>query len=376
MIVPKKIIYIVSSINKSLAFEWTVKFLDRKKYNLIFILLNPASSVLEDFLVDNNVIVYRLKFTGKKDMLSCFFNIYKILKKESADIVHAHLLDASLIGLSAAYFAGIKMRIYTRHNSTLHHLFFPRAIWYDKFINAFSTDIVSISNVVTDVLVRLENVNPTKIHLTNHGFVFEFPEDITAERKMALSEKYHLNYTQRPVIGVISRFMEWKGIQYTLSAFQEILKKYPKAILLLANAQGPYEKVLQTQLDALSPDSFRKIPFEEDVFGLYSLMDVFVHVPIDTAIEAFGQIYVEALAMEVPSVFTLSGIAHEFIKDNVNALVVDYKNSIQIQHAVERLLENDELRNLLAKQGREDVKDRFRLDHMITSLEMLYDKKD
>jgi hypothetical protein len=63
-------------------------------------------------------------------------------------------------------------------------------------------------------------------------------------------------------------------------------------------------------------------------------------VPIDDTIEAFGQTYIEALISGVPSVFTLSGVASEFIENGKNALVVDYKNSEQISVAIDQILTN------------------------------------
>src|SRR5256885_4070776 len=41
------------------------------------------------------------------------------------------------------------------------------------------------------------------------------------------------------------------------------------------------------------------------------LLDVFVHAPIAPQVEAFGQVYVEAMAAGVPSVITRAGIRSE-----------------------------------------------------------------
>lgn len=369
----QKIIYIISNINKSLAFEWVAQYLDHAKYDLVFILLNQSDSVLEKHLQSINVRVYRVHYAGKGNAISAFFKTYAILKKERANVVHAHLIEACLIGLLAAYVAGVKKRIHTRHNSTFHHLFFPRAVWYDKLINFLSTDIVAISDVVKKVLVKQEGVALSKIHMIHHGFVFEDPETISKERVNTLRNKYGLSIQESPVIGVISRFIKWKGIQYIITAFVEVLKKHNNAVLLLANAKGPYEKELHKLLKALPENSYRIIPFEEDVFALYKLMDVFVHVPINYDIEAFGQTYVEALSLEVPSVFTLSGIANEFITDKENALVVDYENSNQIFSAINLLLNDRELAVKLATKGKEHVLDKFDIKNTIKLLQEMYD---
>jgi glycosyltransferase involved in cell wall biosynthesis len=81
------------------------------------------------------------------------------------------------------------------------------------------------------------------------------------------------------------------------------------------------------------------------------------------------------LAAGIPSVFTLSGIAREFIENEKNALVVPYKNANAIQTSIERLLENKQLRNNLVEQGKKDVYASFVIDKMMNSLFSLYEKR-
>ena len=68
--------------------------------------------------------------------------------------------------------------------------------------------------------------------------------------------------------------------------------------------------------------------------------------------------------MGVPSVFTLSSIATEFIEDERNAHVVPYRLPDRIADAVLRLLASHKLRVALVEQGRRDVEPRFALTTM------------
>lgn len=98
---------------------------------------------------------------------------------------------------------------------------------------------------------------------------------------------------------------------------------------------------------------------------------MYVHTPIDDHSEAFGQTYVEALAAGIPSVFTLSGIAHEFIEHEKNAMVVNYKNSEEIYLAMKNILANEALKNEIIHHGKNSVQ-RFALNDFIKLLENLY----
>jgi len=186
----------------------------------------------------------------------------------------------------------------------------------------------------------------------------------------ALKTKYS-SLAHQPVIGIISRYINWKGLQYAIPAFKRLLADYPNAKLLLGNAKGSYADAVKQLLAELPQESYTEIPFEDDIFALYHLFDIFVHTPIDPEVEAFGQTYVEALAAGIPSVFTLSGISREFIVDKSNALVVDFKNTDQIYFALKIALEDNELCQNIVYQGKRDVQ-QFRLENMMVALESIY----
>ena len=242
----------------------------------------------------------------------------------------------------------------------------------NKLVNFLSTHIIAISENVKNILIKEEGVEPGKIRLIHHGFDLEKFTSVKPEEIRSLSLKYNPT-NKKPVIGIVARYSHWKGIQYTIAAFKELLKDYPNALLLLANAKkGDYKNEIAALLSQLPQDSFYEIEFEHNLFALYQLFNVYVHIPIDPELEAFGQTYIEALAAGIPSVFTNSGVAREFIYDGKNAIVVDFQSSEQVHKSIVRLLEDIALRETLIQNGKKDVKELFSLEKMIYNLEELY----
>ncbi|HPQ08426.1 MAG TPA: glycosyltransferase family 4 protein [Bacteroidia bacterium] len=367
-----KITYIISNINKSLAFEWIAQCLDKNKYQLQFILLNNSETELEKFLLKNNLYVKRINYNNKVDLIKAFFKITFELIKNRPDIVHAHLFEASFIGLLVAKILGIKQRIYTRHHSTLNHVYFPHAVKYDKFINWCSTHIIAISENVKNILIEKENVDDKKVVVIHHGFKIEEFQNISNERILHIKNKYKITDKDYPIIGVISRYVHWKGIQYIIPAFEKLLVEYPNAKLILANAQhGDNKDEIKKLLKKIPQKNYIEIPFENDVPALYKIFNVFVHVPIDNHSEAFGQVYIEALLAGIPCIFTLSGVANEFIIDKYNALVVPYKNSESIYESIKIILSDNSLVLRLRENGNKTAQN-FNLEKMIHQLENLY----
>jgi len=366
-----KVIYIISNINKALAFEWTASLIDKDRFDIKFILIGQKNTQLAQFLSINNVSYFEINYQSKKDIIRAFFSTYKHLRKENPQIVHTHLFEANFIGLTVGKLLSIQKRIYTRHHATIHHDYFPMAVWYDKYINWLATDIIALCENLKKILLEKEGVRASKIHLIPHGFKLNIFENISLKRINSVREKHNIPESS-PIIGVIARYTIWKGIQYIIPAFRKILLEYPHAHLILANASGDYTKEIKSLLLGIPDNSYTEILFEEDIAALYQLFDLYVHTPIDLYVEAFGQTYVEALAAKIPSVFTLSGIGVDFIKDRKHALVVNHKRADEIYMAIKELLNNPETTNKIKREGNQVVKKRFYVSRMIEALQDLY----
>lgn len=337
-----KITYIVSGIHKSLEFEWAAKYLS-DYFEMEFILLHSAQETeLSKYLDSISVKHHFVKYKSKRDLLSAFIKTVCILVRTRPSLVNAHLFEASLIGLSAAYLTRIEHRIYTRHHSDLHHVYFPKAVKYDRFCNLLAQHIIAVSDVVKEVLVEKEGVDKGKISVIHHGIELEKFRNRNVELINALRTKYALHECY-PIVGVISRYTEWKGIQYIIPAFKELVEQYPNACLVLANAKGDYKSEIRTLLAQIDGRNYREIEFESEIGSLYHCFHLFTHVPVSPSCEAFGQTYIEAMAAGIPCVFTRSGIANEILKDMENACVVGYRDSNSIKTAYLKILTNKEL---------------------------------
>lgn len=367
----KKIVYIISDIQKSLEFEWLVEDWDHDAYELSFVLINGKGSQLESYIDKHGIPVDVVRYKGKSMIFSSIFLVIKSLRKVRPGIVHCHLLNAGIIGMIASWLCRVPRRIYTRHHGSFHHDYHPSGVIFDRLINMLATDIVAISKNVKQILIERDSAQPSKLRLIHHGFKLKQFEDTSVKRVNRLMEKYNPSH-KWPVIGVISRFFELKGIQYVIPAFANLLRYFPDALLVMANARGPYDRVLQVELEKIERSQYKLIEFEDDIFSLFKLFTCHVHVPVNTSVEAFGQTYIEALASGVPAVFTLSGVGHEILQHETNCLVVGHRDSDAILEAILRLLEDRNLRDKIIRSGKVDVQE-FEFTNMMKSLYSLYE---
>ncbi len=364
------IIYIVSDLNHSEAIRWVAEAL-ALRHDFVIVVLNPVPGPLEKKLESRGIRVVSFGFRRKADLPAITWRLYRLFRRLKPAVVHAHLLAASLSGLTAAWLARVPKRIYTRHTSTFHHVYEPAGIKLDLICNALATRVISISQATDYALHDLERIPSEKVVRIPHGFQFNHFDPPGLSRVEDVRRKWNLNSTS-PRVGVVARHIEWKGIQFAIAAFRKFQQRHQGAQLVLANATGPYHAKIRELLAGLPSENVVLIPFEEDMAALYRLFDVYVHTPVDKHCEAFGQTYVEALACGIPSVFTSSGIAAEVVQHEVHALIVPYRDEEATFKAMVRVWESADLKDQFRKEGPVLVRKHFELSTMMDKLEELY----
>ncbi len=366
-----RILHVFSDVDRSHLIKTLGIAMDREKYDVGFVFIGKQEPLLHEYFSRNGHSSKFLNFHGKKDYLSTIFRLRQIFKRQQPDIVHTHLVEGSMLGLTAARLAGVGNRVHTRHHGVESHVYYPHGVYYDRYNNFLSKRIIAISPVVAEVLIDREGVDPKKVITIPHGFHLE---DLVVDRGVTegLKEKYGLNGCY-PVIGSIARFIHWKGVHNTVLAFKEVLAVFPNAKLVLANAVGPYADQVNKLLEENIPkENYVTFEFESEIISLYAAFDVFVHVPVEKDLEAFGMVYIEPLTLKIPSVFTLSGIANDFIRDGRNALVVPYNDPENTAAAITRILQNERLRESIIEAGHSDVLQRFGAERLAGDLDSFY----
>ena len=372
------IIYLLSDITDAKQFELLVgSKLNKKKLNIKFILINKykIKNNLKIFLKKNHSLLVYLEY---KNILSYFYIflslIYYFIKFKPL-VIHCHLRKATFFGIVISYLLRIKKRIYTRHHGNENKIDYVKGYLFDRLISFLSTDIVSISMNTTKLLINENKKNISKIKLINHGFDFSSFNYYDKSKIQFLRDKYNIK-KESVVIGSISRFIDWKGIDYTINAFKKFNKLNPNSILILANANGPYKKNIEKLLKTIPEENYRIINFEPDFISLYKIFNIFVHVPVNPFCEAFGQVYIESLASKIPSIFTKSGVGSEFLENKKNCFVADYCNYDSIYKGLIFFTKNaKDVNNKIINQGYHDVINRFSIDLMFSKLDTLYNNE-
>lgn len=364
-----KITYIFTHHIRWVPFELVAKYIDKSKFAIDYVILNEGDPIIS-FLNQMDIPCTVTSFQDYSNTPEIVKFIYEHLLKNKTDIVQTHWFAGSLAGMQAAYYANVPVRIffrehpsikyYTRHAPSKHRL-----IW------ECATNIIGASNSCKQGMIE-DGIPDDKITVIPMGFDISEFENVDPSRIDKLRSKYLANHYGL-VIGVAARYVKSKGVEYVIEAHKKVLETYPNAILVLSgthvnrarfeeqkrNARKEdivapqYEDIISItdKLSQLPEHSYIEIPFEEDLFALFRLFDVFVHVTTASYLEAFGLVYVEAMLSKVPSVITLAGTALDYALHKENAWVVDYKNSDQIAQGILTLLSDSRLRETIVNNA-------------------------
>ena len=243
----------------------------------------------------------------------------------------------------------------------------------DKLIFYISTDIISISDVTTNLTILNSKKNKKKITKIPHGFDLKYFRNFNYLKIKNIKKKYNLNKNAF-VIGVVSRLIEWKNIEVIIDSFKLFKSKYKNAILVIANAEinSEYAKYIQRKLNSIGRKNFRLIIFENDIKHLYKSFDLFLHIPKKENLEAFGQIYVESMLLRVPSIYSNAGILTEYSNHLKNAFICNPNNKNQIFHAMEYFKKNENKKKFIIKNAYTCVKEKFSLQSHLEKLYTVY----
>jgi len=172
----------------------------------------------------------------------------------------------------------------------------------------------------------------------------------------------------------VGRFEERKGIDVLLSCIPDILAKYSEVSFELIGANDisnfwtDFQKKYQSEswLSRVSAPGFVS---PDELTAAYSACDIFV---APSRYESFGLIYLEAMMWGKPCIGTNAGGVPEVVEDKISGLIVNPGDSIELAHALCRLIEEPELQQRFGQASRAIYKQKFTDNAMTARLESIF----
>ena len=216
--------------------------------------------------------------------------------------------------------------------------------------------------------------SPELMKITDKDRLHVIPYGFDLERFVSENKSSDMIQGQYPgkIIFALGRHVYYKGFDILINAMKDI---HPDARLLIGGV-GPLTPKLKELVARLGLEkriNFLGLIKEKDLPAYYQASDIFC-LPAISQAEAFGIVQVEAMASGLPVVSTELHNGVSYVnRDGVSGLVVPPNDSNALAIAINKLLDNDELRNKLAMQARERALKEFSFESMGQRMLKLYE---
>lgn len=269
--------------------------------------------------------------------------LYRLLRRERFDAIQTFTHHASLIGIPAAWLAGVPVRLASHHG---HIRDFPRSLerLHTWMINArLATRLVAVSEATRrDALA--EGIRPGRI-LTIPNGVDPAPADPTA--RAAVRAELGLP-EDTPLVLTAGRLEAEKGHADLLEAIPAVLAACPRAVFLLAGG-GSQRGALEEQAARLNvTGSVRFLGVRGDISRLLRAADVFVQ---PSRSEGLPMAILEAMSAGMSIVATRAGGVGELVVHGETGLLSEPNDPAGLAQSVVNLLNDSGLRMRLAESA-------------------------
>ena len=313
--------------------------------------------------------------------LRAVYRLWRIFLKVCPQIVHAHTPKGGLLGIIAAFFAGVPVRIYHIHGlpfMTAGGLKRSLLRWTERISCSLAHQVFCVSPSVREVAVTEGLCKAEKIKVLLRGSINGIdaaarfsPERFGNKDRSRLRERYGIPADSR-VLGFVGRVVKDKGIVDLMESWKRLSEISPSLHLLIVGSFESQDAVPADVEQFLRGDpKVHLAGHVDDTCSFFAAMDVVV---LPTYREGLGMVLLEAAAMELPVVATRVPGCTDAVIDGVTGTLVPVRDSDSLTEAIRRYLECPELRTKHGRAGRERILRDFRPGDMWRELYSEYMK--
>ncbi|OJX36757.1 MAG: hypothetical protein BGO87_13275 [Flavobacteriia bacterium 40-80] len=225
----------------------------------------------------------------------------------------------------------------------------------DELLYKRADSLFSVSQYTASKVQQKFNIQK-EIHLMYNGI------DISAFRP-------DINKREKETVIFTGALVEKKGIRSLLLAWNIVNGVFPRAKLLIFG-KGKTEHLKQL----LSANSLNTVIFKGHVSRevVYQNLSTATLAIFPSYSETFGLAPIEAMSTACPTIFTKYSCGPEIVRDNIDGMLVNPDDINEIAEKIITLINNKNLQQKYAVNGRKAVEERFDIKKSATDHLSLY----
>lgn len=340
---PKKLIRI-TTVPMSLMYllPGQMNFMQKQGYDVLMISADgkERAQVMEAENCRHTIVPMTRKITPLQD-LKCLFQLIKIFRKEKPDIVHTHTPKAGLLGMIAAKFCRVKIRIHTvaglpmmvEKGNKFKVLKFVEKLTYASANHVWPNSKSLLDFIASQKLTSARKLSIIAKGSTNGINIDKFDEkNIDANKLAQIKSSINFKATNTYLL-CMGRLVKDKGIVELINAFKNLnASNVSLKLLLVGDFEANLDPLPQATINEIKTNSsIIHISWTKDVEYYMHLADNFV---FPSHREGFPNVLLQAGAMRLPIICSRIPGNIDIVENNETALIFEPGNESQIQSLI------------------------------------------
>jgi glycosyltransferase involved in cell wall biosynthesis len=312
----------------------------------------PGAHDFADALRERRVPVDMIRLRADVDPLA-FAHVTAYLARTRPLILHTHLVHADVYGQLAGAFAGVPLRMSTKHgfNEFRENRGFAFA---DRTVGGLAHVHIAISRGLARYLSDVEGFDETEFAIVHYGIVPGTDPGTGPDE---------------PRLLCIGRLIPIKGHVVLLRALALAREQAPEVTLSVAG-RGPLEPALKAVAKELGVDD--AVRFLGYVSPIQSAIEEHAAVVVPSLGEGFGMVALEAMERARPVVAADIGGLGELVVDGETGLLVAPGEAEPLARALVEIAREPERRRAMGEAGRRRALEHFAEHRSVERTELIY----
>ncbi len=347
-----KVLHVINNLGSGGAEKMLIDFINVRTdvhHDVLLLIDNKISYKLPD-----NFKYKILSKSDKRFSLLKIYQLYKYVKKNNYDVIHAHLFPTQYYVALVKLLLGKSIKIVTTEHNTTNK---RRKYWLSKKIDKFIYNLYDKIIFISDGVKR--------------QFLLDFPslehKGIVINNGINLESFFSTNTiknnNKKIKLLMVARFDSQKDHETLIKAMNFLDEKY---ILSLAGEGVNLERIKNLVKKYNLENRVKFLGFVKDIEKIYQKHDIFI---LSSNWEGFGLVAIEAMASGLPVI--ASNV--EGLKEVVGkaGLLFEKKNEKDLAEKIKFLGENTLIKEKYIKKGMIHAKN-FDIKHLVSQTIKLY----
>lgn len=361
-----KILHVITSLGgggRERRMSQLVNYLYRNKISQA-IALTGSRFARQDYEVPSSVEIFHAGGYGSRSAL--YKNLKQIIKSYKPNIVHVWT-EVPIVLMSVSF---LKLRF--------HFKFIVGFLADGNPVTSISCKLANkISYISGDAIISnsragliAKQAPQEKSHVIYNGFDFSRINKFPFDEKSLRNE---LSVGDRKIISMCARFNRAKNWRMFLDIAEYFQEHHNETIIFLAVGSGEDFEAIKQESSNRNIKNISFVGQRRDVENIFKISYISLLLSnADVHAEGVSNSIMESMAIGCPVIATEGGGTQEIIRNEINGYVIKPNDLAEAVKLINRLINNEDLRDELGIKAQLDVKNKFNIMNMGSAYLKIY----